>query len=217
MTKEEVRDRLGNIDQIRDIIFGAHLRDYEDKFNKMESSISLLQQEMRTNLEQLKASVTMEIKAEIESLDKKLRSLSITTQEEAFELRQQADRMNRKFSSSLQSLDDAIDEQTNSIRDEFTQTKTQLEGDMNALRDVVLEELERRFSQLKQNKVSKDDMAETLFALGMRLKGAEFIPMLHEASCNDNSDEAPLMYLNGRAKKTLGTLSHTNGSAGDNS
>ena len=29
ITKEEMRERLGNIDQIRDIIFGAQLREYD--------------------------------------------------------------------------------------------------------------------------------------------------------------------------------------------
>ena len=47
MLREEVRERLGNIDQIRDIIFGAQIREYETRFGKLESDISLLQQEMR--------------------------------------------------------------------------------------------------------------------------------------------------------------------------
>ena len=32
MLREEVRERLGNIDQIRDIIFGAQIREYETRF-----------------------------------------------------------------------------------------------------------------------------------------------------------------------------------------
>jgi DNA anti-recombination protein RmuC len=181
MSKEDVRERLGNIDQIRDIIFGAQIRDYDSRFSKMESDLNLFQKEMRTHVEQLKTHFGAELKAAVESLDKKYKSLSLTNQEEAADLRQLVDRLNKKFSGSVQSLDETLDTQTTSIREELSQTKNLLQDDISALRDLILEELERRFSDLKDNKVSRDDMAETLFALGMRIKGTEFIPKLQEA------------------------------------
>ena len=73
MLREEVRERLSNIDQIRDIIFGAQIREYETRFGKLESEILLLQQEMRSHVEQLKVSFTAELKAGFENLEKKLK------------------------------------------------------------------------------------------------------------------------------------------------
>ncbi|MBW4676280.1 MAG: hypothetical protein KME52_20370 [Desmonostoc geniculatum HA4340-LM1] len=188
ISRDDVRERLGNIDQIRDIIFGTQLRDYENRFSKLESDISLLQQQTRSHVEQLKSNFSAELKAGFETVEKKLKSLNITTQEETLDLRQQVDRLNKKFSSSVQSLDDALDSQTTSIRDEIFQTKAQLQDDVTALRDLILEEIDRRFSQLTNTKVSKDDMAETLFALGMRLKETEFIPQLREAADERSKD-----------------------------
>ncbi len=186
ITRDEVRERLGNIDQIRDIIFGAQLRDYDNRLNKIESDLVLLQQELRERVEQVKTSVTTDFKGAVDSLEKRLKSLSSTTQEEAVDLRQQVDRVNRKFSSSLQTLDETLDAQTRVIRGELSQTKSQLQDNVNSLRDLVIEELDRRFGQLNDTKVSKDDIAETLFALGMRLKGTEFIPKLRETADDDN-------------------------------
>ncbi|MBX9253817.1 hypothetical protein H1Q63_07615 [Desmonostoc muscorum CCALA 125] len=188
ISRDDVRERLGNIDQIRDIIFGTQLRDYENRFSKLESDISLLQQQTRSHVEQLKSNFSAELKAGFEAVDKKLKSLNITTQEETLDLRQQVDRLNKKFSTSVQSLDDTLDSQTTSIRDEIFQTKAQLQDDVTALRDLILEEIDRRFSQLTNTKVSKDDMAETLFALGMRLKETEFIPQLREAADERSND-----------------------------
>jgi hypothetical protein len=195
MSKDDVRERLGNIDQIRDIILGTQLREYENRFNKLESDISLLQQQMRSHVEQLKSNFSAELKAGFEVLDKKLKSLNLATQEETLDLRQQVDRLNKKFSSSVQSLDETLDSQTTSIRDEIFQTKVQLQDDATALRDLILEEIDRRFSQLTDTKVSKDDMAETLFALGMRLKETEVIPKLREAADehSDNYSAVPLL------------------------
>ena len=209
MSREDVRERLGNIDQIRDVIFGTQLREYEDRFSKLESDMSLLQQEMRSHVEQLKANFSTELKSAVEVLDKKLKSVSLTSQEDAVDLRQQVDRLNRKFSNSVQSLDETLDTQTTSIRDEVFQTKVKLQEDLAGLRDFILEELDKRFSQLRESKVSKDDMAETLFALGMRIKEAEFIPQLREAA-DENRDYGSLPLL--ETTKLSKVLSHVNGS-----
>lgn len=194
ITKDEVREKLGNIDQIRDIIFGTQLREYDNRLGKVESDLSMLQQEMRDRLEQVKSGFSVEPKASIEALEKKLKSYHSSTQEECIDLRQQVDRLNKKFSNSVQILDEAIDAHTSSIRSELTETKSKLQDDVSALRDLVLEELDRRFSQLCETKVSKDDIAETLFELGMRLKGTEFIPKLREVATNGNgADHVPLL------------------------
>lgn len=195
MSKDDVRERLGNIDQIRDIILGTQVREYENRFNKLESDISLLQQQMRSQVDQLKSNFSVELKAGFEALEKKLKSLNTTTQEETLDLRQQVDRLNKKFSNSVQSLDETLDSQTTSIRDEIFQTKVHLQDDVTGLRDLILEEIDRRFSQLTDTKVSKDDMAETFFALGMRLKETEFIPKLREAADEGSNEYTSLPFL----------------------
>lgn len=181
ITKEEMRERLGNIDQIRDIIFGPQLREYDNRFDKIESDISLLQQEMRDRIDQVKTVLSTEIRSAADSVEKKVKSLNLTTQEEIADLRQQLDRITKKFSNTIESLDEAIDNQTNSIRDELTQARTKLQDEVRVLRGQVFEELERRFSMMREDKLSKDDMAEFFFEIGMRMKGNEFIPQLKEA------------------------------------
>ncbi|MBD2770821.1 hypothetical protein ICL16_01440 [Iningainema sp. BLCCT55] len=208
LSREDVRERLGNIDQIRDIIFGAQQREYENRMSKLESDISLLQQEMRSHIEQLKANLTTEFKAAFEALEKKHKSLSLSNQEEAADLRQIVERLNKKFSNTVQSLDEALDTQTTSIRSELGQTKTKLQDDVMGLRNLILEEIERRFSQLRETKVSKDDMAEILFALGMGIKGTEFIPKLREAASESNEDSDSLII----ETKLSEILVHSNGS-----
>jgi DNA anti-recombination protein RmuC len=189
ITKEEMRERLGNIDQIRDIIFGAQLREYDNRFDKIDSDLSMMQQDMQTRLEQIKTVLSGEMRAAVDSFDKKIKSITLNTQEESADLRQQIDRVNRKFSSSIEALDEAIDNQTSSLRDELSQTRDRLSEESRTLKTQVFEELDRRFSMLRDVKVSRDDMAEILFELGMRLKGTEFVPELKGVTDNKlNSD-----------------------------
>ncbi len=189
ITKEEMRERLGNIDQIRDIIFGAQLREYDNRFDKIDSDLSMMQQDMQSRIEQVKTVLSAEMKVAVDSLEKKVKSLTSNTQEESADLRQQVDRVNRKFSSSMEALDEAIDNQTSSLRDELSKTRDRLSEETRTLKTQVFEELDRRFSMLRDVKVSRDDMAEILFELGMRLKGTEFVPELKGAADNKLNTE----------------------------
>lgn len=182
LSKEEMRDRLGNIDQIRDIIIGSQLREFNARFGKIESDISLIEQETRDRLEEVKTTLLGEIKFAIEALDKKLKGAISSTQEEQLELRQQIDRNNKKFSTSIDNLDKDIDTQTDSIRSQMNQSVGKLQEDVHSLRTQIFEQLDLRFATLSGVKVSRDDMAELLFELGMRLKGTEFVPKLKQAA-----------------------------------
>ena len=182
LSKEEMRDRLGNIDQIRDIIIGSQLREFNARFGKIETDVSLMEQEMRDRLEEVRTTLLGEIKFAAEAIDKKLKGAIASTQEEQLELRQQIDRSSKKFSTSIENLDKDIDTQTDSIRTQMTQSVGKLQEDVHTLRTQVFEQLDLRFATLTGVKVSRDDMAEILFELGMRLKGTEFVPKLKQAA-----------------------------------
>lgn len=185
ITKEEMRERLGNIDQIRDIIFGAHLREYDSRFDQIESELAMLQKETRDRFEQIKNIFSTELQSAVDSLEKKVRFLNLTVQDENSELRQNIGHVNKKFSKSIEVLNETVDTQANSIREELSQTRGKLQEDAQMLKANIFEDLDRRFSLLRDVKVSKDDMAEILFEIGMRLKRIEFAPALKEAADTD--------------------------------
>ena len=203
ITRDEIRERLGNIDQIRDIIFGAHLREYTSRLDKAESDISGLQQDVRDRLNDLKVILASELRAAVESIDKRLKTISNSTQEESADLRQQFDRINRKFTNSLETLDETVESQRVSLRDELAQTREGLQNDNRELRSLVLEELDRHFSILREDKISKDDMAELLFELGMRLKGSEFVPELQQAAAEKADQKYEQVNIDPKSERSL--------------
>lgn len=193
ISKEEMRERLGNIDQIRDIIFGPKLREYDSRIEQIECDISMLQQEMRDRLERVKTELSTDIRTSFDALEKKLKCISLNFDEESTALHQQLDRANKKFSHSIEALDQALDNQTTSIRQELSETKYKLQSDTQTLKEDIFEELEKRFSKLTQAKVSRDDMAEVLFELGMRIKETELVPKLKAAADTDEYEKVLLL------------------------
>ncbi|HWP49626.1 MAG TPA: hypothetical protein VNM22_20880 [Candidatus Limnocylindrales bacterium] len=202
LAEEDTVDRLGNIDQIRDIIFGPQLREYNRRFEKIETSLSSLQEEVRSRIEETKNTLSAALRTAVESLEKKIRSLNANAQEEWGNLRQQLEHIDRKFSNSLETLSGEVEANTKSLREDLSQTRSKLQDDIRILKTQIYEELDRRLSLLGDVKVSRDDMAEILVELGMRLrgvesfsepvmkiKGTEIVPALKDVVQSETEDE----------------------------
>lgn len=178
ISQDEMRDRLGNVDQIRDLLFGKQQRDYETRLNKLESSLSALQQEMRDRLNQLNDTLSTELRSTMYSLEKKIQYISITTNEELTDMRQDLEGKDKNVSESIDSLNKLIGSQINSVKGEVNQAQEKLEKDIQSLRNEIVDKLEKRLSSLTESKVGRDDLAEILFELCMRVKKNEFLPEL---------------------------------------
>lgn len=193
ITQEEMRERMGNIDLIRDIIFGPKLQEYDSRIDKLESNLSLLEKEMHDRIEQVKTDCLTELRSSVESLEQQIKSLSFTAQKDNADLRQLIDRTYQNFSSSLESLDKTLVSQTTSIRKEVSETREKLQDDTRNLKSQIFEELEKRFSMLANAKVSRNDMADILFELGLRLKGTDLAKELKEATNTNESNDVLLI------------------------
>jgi DNA anti-recombination protein RmuC len=185
VTRDDIRERLGNIDQIRDILVGPQLREYDTRISQIEAEVSLLRQDIRDRVEATKNSLATDMRTSFDSLEKKLKAISISTSEENTDLRIQLDRTNKKLATTITTLNEAIDKQTNALREDLLIARDKLQEDVRTLRNQIVEELDRQFSALRSGKISRDDMAEILFELGMRLKGNEFLRQLKEATDPD--------------------------------
>jgi hypothetical protein len=191
IAKEEMRDRLGNIDQIRNLLFGKKIEEYEQRFERcdrrldaLESELANFQSEMRDRLTLLQNSLSSEIHTGLDSLEKKLKYLSLTTHEQTSKLQQANDLTNRKFSQGIEALDKKVNYQANFLKNEVTQTRDKLEEDFKSLKAQISAELDKGMSELKDGKVSRADLAEVLFELCLKIKGTEFVPSLKEAADN---------------------------------
>ncbi len=193
ISKEEMRERIGNIDLIRDIIFGSKLQEYDTRLDKLESYLPLVEKEIGDRIEQVKADCLTELRASVNSLEEKIKSLNLNSQKDNADIRQLIDRSYKNFSHSLESIDKTVGSQTSSIRKELSETREKLQEDTRHLKSQVFDELERRFSTLTDAKLARNDMAEILFELGLRIKKAEFTPELKDASHNNGTDDVFLI------------------------
>ncbi|MGF1481726.1 MAG: hypothetical protein ACFB4I_19960 [Cyanophyceae cyanobacterium] len=195
MTREEMRDRLGNIEQIRTLLFGRQIEDYEQRFShfqqhleKLAGTLSGFEQEMRDRLGELQESLRSETRSTADSLEKKLKYLSLTTHEETSKLQQEIGLVDQKHTSEIESLQRIVTDRASALSSELLQTREKLEEDTEALKKQVFAEIEQRFADLENAKVARADLAEVLFEICLKIKGADFVPDLKEAAENMQTD-----------------------------
>lgn len=189
--KEEIKERLGNIDQIRHLLFGSKIQEYEQRFDnsdrrlkKLETELASFEREMRESLTKLQDSLSSEIRSGINSLEKKLKYLSLTTHEETNRLQQALELTNRKFAQVTDTLEKKVNSQAHYLQNEVKQTREDLEADFHSLKSEIFTELETKSSELKEGKISREDLAEVLFEICLKIKGKEFVPSLKAAREN---------------------------------
>jgi LPS O-antigen subunit length determinant protein (WzzB/FepE family) len=183
ITKEQMRDRLGNIDQIRNLLFGEQLgeysqrfQSYEDRFENIESELLSFQEETRNRLNQLQNSLTTEIRSAVDSIEKKIKYISLTSQEARSDIQQNLQEVNQKLSQDLTILNKSFVQTTTDLKDELSSTRSNLEKDIETLRNKSFDAINNYINELKETKVSRVDLAEVLFELCLKVKGTEYMP-----------------------------------------
>jgi iron-sulfur cluster repair protein YtfE (RIC family) len=188
---EDVRERLGNIDQVRELLFGHIVSDYEQRFDasmqrlsRLESEVASFQTEIRAQISQLQESLTNELRSGLSSLEKQVQYLSYNAHEQTNHLQYRVHEIEQKSDNGLETLQQTVTSQTNGIKTDLTQAKEQLEAALRALEKRVFEEIDKDLTTMKSGKVSRVDLADLLFELCLKVKGADFIPQLPPGSAN---------------------------------
>lgn len=194
----DISQGFGNIDQIRDILFGSQLKGYSNRLDSLEATLKELKEDTDKRLTTLKLetdksidkaqqALSTEFKAAFEGLSEELKSMRIKDDEQKDEMGQQIERLSKRLSTNVATLDEALDKQTRSLRDDLLSSHRKLQGDLMDLRNQLFEHLEKRASTLAADKVAREDMAEMFFELVLKLKGTEFVPPWKEGAKSNES------------------------------
>ena len=185
MNKEEMRQKLGNLSQIRELIFGEQMGEYERQFSTSQQRIEQIEsslEDLNLNLErfktdiqehltQLKSNLNEELNTAVDSLDKKLKYLSVNAYNEIQNTKQE---ITIKTEANAQKIDLAtakINSRLQAVRQETLQEKEIINQDLKNLKQHLSETIEQNLSHLTEAKVSRSDMAEMLFELCLKFKG----------------------------------------------
>ena len=158
-----------SVDKIRDILFGVQMRDYDQKFSRLEESLRQETASLKDEVKKSLAAFDTFVKQELESLSTRLKT-------------EQSQRI-----SALKDLKTAMEERTTQLDDQLSQglreTRQQLLDQHRNLSDEIgkkAEEaaaaLKRESGELRNDKVDRKALASLFAEVSLRLKDEFKIP-----------------------------------------
>jgi gas vesicle protein len=166
-----------NVDQIRDILFGGQMRDYERRFQELNQRLEADLARLRDTQEKRLAQIDKRIDDQLEKLNKLVRQEMQDRNSAVDDLEsrlQQAARTARgEVNKALEGLGhelSASDERLRNALADLHATTSARAGDAESA-------LSRTSAELRADKVGRDDLAALLTEFALRLKGDFDLPM----------------------------------------
>jgi len=180
--QSEDLSQLGNVEQIREILFGSQSREVQEKFDKLEDSMKAMHEEMRKKMQQAELDFNAKIESEVETISRKIKNLSTQQQDELVDVRDAALKQEKRFQNALDIVEEELNAKREQLQQQHTQNSITLRAQMDTLQDEMLQVLDEKISALGLNKLSRDDAADILMEAAMTMKGTQINQQLSMAS-----------------------------------
>jgi DNA repair exonuclease SbcCD ATPase subunit len=166
----------GNIDKIRDILFGVQMRDYEKKFGRLEDRLVKEATGLRDDLKRRFESLEAYIKKEVESLDDRLKAEHSERTEAVKELAQELKNLTKAFEKKTAQIDEQATKSQRELRDQILDQSKSLAEEIETKTDALSTQLAREVHELQKDKTDRTALATLLTEMAMRLNNEFRIP-----------------------------------------
>lgn len=187
MKKEETQQnsdisQLGNVDQIREILFGSQARELQERFDKLENSINSVHEQMRKKIEQTQTDFNSKIENEIESISRKIKNVTSQQQDEFADVRDSAIKQEKRMQNALEIVEDELNAKREQLQKQQAENSTLLRADMESLKEELLKIVDTKIAEIATSKLSRDDAADIMMEAAMSMKGTQLHQQLSLAN-----------------------------------
>ena len=172
-----VEPDLGNIDKIREILFGGHMRDYDRRFSRVEEQLvkeSLdLREDTRKRFEALEAFV----KAEFAALTDRLQAEQRTRDDAVSGLWRGVQESSQTLSAKLGEAQEQTARAHSELRQQILSQSKDLNDEMRRKQDEVTALIQREVADLNHGKTDRSSLATLLTEMAMRLNNDLKLPV----------------------------------------
>jgi len=177
--------QLGNVDQIREILFGSQSRELKDRFESIENSIKEMNREINATIEENQNDFNDRLTAEVETLSRKIKNIVSQQQQEVADIRDSSLKSENRLQSSLDILEEEFSAKNEQIQKQQTQNNNDLRTQMHNLKKDLVQVVNDKIAELGSEKLSRDDAANIMMEAAMGMKGTSIDQQLSLAQTDD--------------------------------
>ena len=167
-----------NVDQIRDLIFGNQIKDFEAQFNKLNDTLKVMEDKMTKGFSESHIKLQKETERSLEVLEKKIDNLSSSTQKERTKLKELIDSTDENLHEQLSNQKDEFATKLKILKENVADDNKKMADNMAAMQKEIQATLEKGLSGLSDDKLSRDSMAQMLLDVAMKIQGTDMNEIL---------------------------------------
>ena len=171
-----LREGGGNLEKIRDILFGTQIRGYEARFVALEEALAKETAEIRETSRRRFEQLESYIKKELELLQTRWKAERDERSDAAVQHSRELRELGESLSRRVRDLDERGTAVERDLRSQLLQQAKDLSDDIQARHEAVGTLLEKRFQELRQGKTDRAALASLFHEVALRLNDQFQIP-----------------------------------------
>jgi hypothetical protein len=166
----------GNVDKIRDILFGTQMRDYESRFCRLEETLIKETMEIRETNRKKFEQLEGFMRREFEAVQNRMKSDRDERIEGASQLARELKDLTDGLSRRIRDLDDRAGTVERDIRNDMLQQARDLTEEIRTRHEELSTILDRRVHELRDGKTDRATLAALFSEVALRLSDQFQIP-----------------------------------------
>jgi exonuclease VII large subunit len=159
----------GNLDKIRNILFGNQMQDYEKRFGLLEERLVKECSNLRDDTTQRLDYLENYIKSEVDSFLARLKTEQTKRDESVNELAQEFRSLIKTLEKKVTELDEQTAQNQREVRQQILEQSKNLDNDIRQKSEEILTMLEREAKELRTGKTDRSTLAALFAELAVRL------------------------------------------------
>jgi len=160
---------VGNMDQVRDILFGGQMRDYDKRFKRLEERFSQENINFREDIFQRLKAVEEQVSGELESLIEKNKVERQERVNALQDLEHEIKTLKKELNSRFTQLDEQIARDIRNLRQQTLNKFQELTLQIRQQNDNLTNLVNQEVTQLHDEKVDRADLASFFHDMAVRL------------------------------------------------
>ena len=166
----------GNLDKIRDILFGAQTRDYEQKFATIEERLVKESVDLRNDLKRRFDSLELYMKKEVEAITERIKSEQTGRVDSLKELSSELKDLAKGIEKKTTQLEEQASKAQRDLRQHILDQSKSLSEEIHARHKELSAAQDQAVQQLRTEKTDRASLAALFMEASMRLNNEFKIP-----------------------------------------
>ena len=166
----------GNVDKIREILFGGQMRDYDKRFSRLEERLLKESTELREDSRKRFEALEMFVNKEFAALASRLQSEQQNREGSVQTVSRELQEAIRSLDGKLTQFSNQTTETQHDLRQQLLEQSKNLNDEIRRKYDDVSATLAREFAELNNDKADRSALSSLFTELAMRLNNDFKIP-----------------------------------------